>query len=102
MDGISKIPLARNFATFDSFIKHPSFKSQASCNLCNDCVPLFIFHNHLTSVVHKLLEMYLEDFEKLFVFEKSQLCHRDKNILSKFLVVGLVLGTQITIELNII
>ena len=59
------------------------------------------FHNYLTSVVHKLLEMYLEDFEKLFVFEKSQLCHRD-NILSKFLVVGLVLGTQITIELNII
>ena len=46
--------------------------------------------------------MYLEDFEKLFVFEKSQLCHQDKNILSKFLVVGLVLGTQITIELNII
>ena len=60
------------------------------------------FHNYLTSVVHKLLEMYLEDFEKLFVFEKSQLCHQDKNILSKFLVVGLVLGTQITIELNII
>ena len=65
-------------------------------------VSFVYFHNHLTSVVHKLLEMYLEDFEKLFVFEKSQLCHRDKNILSKFLVVGLVLGTQITIELNII